>query len=172
MTVNDQAAPVLVVRRRIAVPRERVFEAWLDSQSLAQWMRPMDFTHATVTVDPRVGGEIPREPEHPRASCGRDRPTARDELRRAQLGDDALEVGEREVLALGDDVQRGRTVTGAPPQLDHQADAVLGFRREDHAPNPTNGVGFSGGIQGLTILSVSVVTFPAVSKDRTSKGWR
>ena len=41
---------------RCAVPRERVFEAWLDSESLAQWMRPLDFTHATVTVDPRVGG--------------------------------------------------------------------------------------------------------------------
>ena len=56
MTVTDEAAPVLVVRRQIAVPRERVFEAWLDSESLAQWMRPGDFTHATVSVDPRVGG--------------------------------------------------------------------------------------------------------------------
>jgi len=56
MTLTDEAAPVLVVRRRIAVPRERVFEAWLDSESLAHWMRPGNFTHATVTVDPRVGG--------------------------------------------------------------------------------------------------------------------
>lgn len=56
MTVTEESAPVLVVRRRIAVPRERVFDAWLDSESLAQWMRPMDTTHATVTVDPRVGG--------------------------------------------------------------------------------------------------------------------
>jgi uncharacterized protein YndB with AHSA1/START domain len=56
MTVSDEAAPVLVVRRQIAVPRERVFEAWLDSESLARWMRPGDSTHATVTVDPQVGG--------------------------------------------------------------------------------------------------------------------
>ena len=56
MTVTDEAAPVLVVRRQIAVPRERVFEAWLDSESLAHWMRPGNRTHATVTVDPRVGG--------------------------------------------------------------------------------------------------------------------
>ena len=56
MTVTDEAAPVLVVRRQMAVPRERVFEAWLDSESLAHWMRPGNFTHATVTVDPRVGG--------------------------------------------------------------------------------------------------------------------
>ena len=56
MSAIDEAAPVLVVRRQMGVPRERVFEAWLDSESLAQWMRPADFTHATVTVDPRVGG--------------------------------------------------------------------------------------------------------------------
>ena len=55
MTVTEEAA-VLVVRRQLAVPRERVFEAWLDSESLAHWMRPGNFTHSTVTVDPRVGG--------------------------------------------------------------------------------------------------------------------
>jgi uncharacterized protein YndB with AHSA1/START domain len=51
MTATDEGAPVLVVRRQIAVPRERVFAAWLDSESLALWMRPMDCAHATVTVD-------------------------------------------------------------------------------------------------------------------------
>jgi uncharacterized protein YndB with AHSA1/START domain len=56
MTATDEAAPVLVVRRQIAVPRARVFEAWLDSESLAHWMRPGDCTNARVTVDPRVGG--------------------------------------------------------------------------------------------------------------------
>jgi uncharacterized protein YndB with AHSA1/START domain len=56
MTGMKEEAPVLVVRRQMAVPRERVFRAWLDSESLAHWMRPMDCTNATVTVDPRVGG--------------------------------------------------------------------------------------------------------------------
>lgn len=56
MTETDQAAPVLVVRREIPVPRERAFQAWLDAESLAHWMRPGDSTRATVTVDPRVGG--------------------------------------------------------------------------------------------------------------------
>jgi uncharacterized protein YndB with AHSA1/START domain len=56
MNATDDAAPVLVVRRQIAVPRERVFESWLDSESLAQWMRPGDCTTTTATVDPRVGG--------------------------------------------------------------------------------------------------------------------
>ena len=70
MTVTDEAAPVLVVRRHIAVPRERVFEAWLDSESLAQWMRPGNFTHATVTVDPRVGGGFRIVMEGWKEGCG------------------------------------------------------------------------------------------------------
>lgn len=60
MTVTNEAAPVVVVRRHIAVPRERVFDAWLDSESLAHWMCPRihGFTHATVAVDARVGGRF------------------------------------------------------------------------------------------------------------------
>jgi uncharacterized protein YndB with AHSA1/START domain len=75
MTVTDEAAPVLVVRRQIAVPRERVFEAWLDSESLAHWMRPGEFTHATVSVDPRVGGgfRIMMEGRTDDASCNEHR---------------------------------------------------------------------------------------------------
>ena len=56
MMATDEAVPVLVVRRQMAVPRERVFEAWLDSESLAHWMRPGDTSRTTVSVDPRVGG--------------------------------------------------------------------------------------------------------------------
>ena len=56
MMVTDEAVPVLVVRRQMAVPRERVFEAWLDSESLAHWMRPGDSTRTTVSVHARVGG--------------------------------------------------------------------------------------------------------------------
>jgi uncharacterized protein YndB with AHSA1/START domain len=56
MNAAGEGAPVLVVRRSIAVPRDQVFAAWLDSESLARWMRPGDCTTATVTVDPRVGG--------------------------------------------------------------------------------------------------------------------
>lgn len=70
MTVTDEAAPVLVVRRQIAVPRERVFEAWLDSESLAQWMRPGNSTHATVAVDPRVGGGFRIVMEGGTDACG------------------------------------------------------------------------------------------------------
>lgn len=56
MTDTADSGPVLVVRRTIAVPRERVFEAWLDSDSLARWMLPEDFSRSTVSVNPQVGG--------------------------------------------------------------------------------------------------------------------
>ena len=56
MNVGDDAAPVVVVRRQMAVPRDRVFAAWLDADSLAEWMRPGDCARSTVAVDPRVGG--------------------------------------------------------------------------------------------------------------------
>ncbi len=56
MTAPDDSVDVLVVRRRLPVARERVFAAWLDPASLAQWMRPAPVTDAVVEVDPRVGG--------------------------------------------------------------------------------------------------------------------
>ena len=56
VTPDNEAAPVLVVRREIAAPRERVFQAWLDSESMAHWMRADAFEDSRVTVDPRVGG--------------------------------------------------------------------------------------------------------------------
>jgi uncharacterized protein YndB with AHSA1/START domain len=58
MSATDGPAGVLVVRRLLPVPRERVFAAWLDPASLAQWMRPGDATSATAEVDPRVGGKF------------------------------------------------------------------------------------------------------------------
>ena len=57
MTFGD-AAEVLVVRRQIPFPRERVFAAWLDGASLAQWMRGNGASSSTVEVDPRVGGKF------------------------------------------------------------------------------------------------------------------
>ena len=58
MTAPDESADVLVVRRLLPVARERVFAAWLDPASLAQWMRPAPVTDAVVEVDPRVGGRF------------------------------------------------------------------------------------------------------------------
>ena len=58
MTAAGGSGETLVVRRFIPVPRERVFAAWLDPASLAQWMRPGGATDATAEVDPRVGGKF------------------------------------------------------------------------------------------------------------------
>jgi uncharacterized protein YndB with AHSA1/START domain len=49
---------VLVVRRSLPVARELVFSAWLDPNSLAQWMRPGQATETFVEADPRVGGRF------------------------------------------------------------------------------------------------------------------
>lgn len=57
-TTTEASAPVLEVRRHIAAPRQRVFDAWLDSEAMARWMRPGKVTHSTVTLEPRVGGSF------------------------------------------------------------------------------------------------------------------
>jgi uncharacterized protein YndB with AHSA1/START domain len=58
VTAAGKSDDELVVRRFIPVPRERVFSAWLDPASLAQWMRPRGTTDATAEVNPRVGGKF------------------------------------------------------------------------------------------------------------------
>lgn len=47
---------VVVIRRTIAAPRARVFDAWLDPATLVRFMQPGDVTHTTAEVDARVGG--------------------------------------------------------------------------------------------------------------------
>ena len=44
------------VRRRIAAPREVVYEAWIDPEGLREWMCPGDIISAEATLDVRVGG--------------------------------------------------------------------------------------------------------------------
>jgi uncharacterized protein YndB with AHSA1/START domain len=54
------AAPTtpLVVSRLIAAAAEPLFDAWLDPEALAVWMRPGDTIHTDVSADPTVGGEF------------------------------------------------------------------------------------------------------------------
>jgi uncharacterized protein YndB with AHSA1/START domain len=56
MTASSDADEVVVVRRVIAAPRDRVFAAWLDPAMLARFMRPGDVAEARAEVDARVGG--------------------------------------------------------------------------------------------------------------------
>ncbi len=58
MTPEPEFDEVLIVRRVIPAPRERVFAAWLDPEQLARFMRPGDVTSATAVVDARVGGSF------------------------------------------------------------------------------------------------------------------
>ena len=58
MIAAEDPGDVLVVRRLLPVPRERVFAVWVDSASLAQWMRPGKTTDTIVETDPRVGGKF------------------------------------------------------------------------------------------------------------------
>jgi uncharacterized protein YndB with AHSA1/START domain len=46
----------VVVRRVIAASAEDLFDAWLDPEALAQWMRPGTINSTVARVEPRVGG--------------------------------------------------------------------------------------------------------------------
>ena len=46
----------IVVRRTIAATVDELFDAWLDPESLAQWMHPFQTARSTARVDARVGG--------------------------------------------------------------------------------------------------------------------
>jgi uncharacterized protein YndB with AHSA1/START domain len=55
--MNVAVAPaIVVVRRTIPATAEELFDAWLDPQALAIWMRPGPVHRTTATVDARVGG--------------------------------------------------------------------------------------------------------------------
>ena len=72
---NTLAAAAVVVRRMIAASAEDLFDAWLDPEALAQWMRPGSIQSTVARVEPRVGGayeivmQAPSGPEIGRASC-------------------------------------------------------------------------------------------------------
>ena len=55
--MNAVIAPAaVIVRRTIAASAEDLFDAWLDPDALATWMRPGTIKSTTAKVDARVGG--------------------------------------------------------------------------------------------------------------------
>jgi uncharacterized protein YndB with AHSA1/START domain len=52
----EQSESTLEVRRTIAAPRERVFNAWTRAEELRRWFAPGPLTTAVADVDLRVGG--------------------------------------------------------------------------------------------------------------------
>jgi uncharacterized protein YndB with AHSA1/START domain len=53
---SSLASAAVVVRRTIAASAEDLFDAWLDPEALAQWMRPGTIQSTVAKVEPRVGG--------------------------------------------------------------------------------------------------------------------
>lgn len=48
----------VMIRKTLAASSEEVFDAWLDSDGMSQWMCPGLVTSCQVTLDPRVGGQF------------------------------------------------------------------------------------------------------------------
>jgi len=57
VTHPSLAPAAVVVRRIIAAPADDLFDAWLDPEALAEWMRPGAIQRSEARTDPRVGGE-------------------------------------------------------------------------------------------------------------------
>jgi len=53
---SSLSTAAVVVRRMIAASAEDLFDAWLDPEALAQWMRPGTIKSTVARVEPRVGG--------------------------------------------------------------------------------------------------------------------
>ena len=50
------ASAAVVVRRTIAASPEDLFDAWLDPEAMAEWMRPGTINRSEARTEPRVGG--------------------------------------------------------------------------------------------------------------------
>jgi hypothetical protein len=50
----------------------------------------------------------------------------------AQLAEQLLEIGQRDLLALGDRGQRNRAVAGTQRQIDHRSDGKSAFGSQSH----------------------------------------
>ncbi len=55
---TQESHDTVVVRRMTPAPREAVFAAWIDPESIKHWMCPGDITKAEAQLDPRVGGSF------------------------------------------------------------------------------------------------------------------
>jgi len=56
MAMQAPATHKLVIRRKMPVPREAVYAAWTDPESMRKWMCPGDVVSAEAKLDVRVGG--------------------------------------------------------------------------------------------------------------------
>jgi len=57
VSATDDSSDALRIRRVLPVPRDRVFDAWLDPASLARWMGTGEGAEVTA-LEPKVGGKF------------------------------------------------------------------------------------------------------------------
>jgi len=57
VSATNDASDALRIRRVLPVPRDRVFDAWLDPASLARWMGTGEGAEVTA-LEPKVGGKF------------------------------------------------------------------------------------------------------------------
>lgn len=57
-TIESMVGKQVVVSRLIDAPRQRVFDAWIKPEKLAQWWGPNGFTNPRCEIDARPGGKI------------------------------------------------------------------------------------------------------------------
>lgn len=55
---------VVHVRRVMPAPPDVVFDAWLDPESLAEWMCPRPTYCVAIVVEPQVGGRLRFDVDH------------------------------------------------------------------------------------------------------------
>lgn len=58
MAADEERRDRLVLRKIIPASREEVFAAWIDPESLRDWMCPGDIVTAEAEIDVRVGGKF------------------------------------------------------------------------------------------------------------------
>jgi len=56
--MTEPKQPLVRVVRRLAASPHEVFDAWVDPDSLREWMCPGSTPASAVEVDPRVGGRF------------------------------------------------------------------------------------------------------------------
>lgn len=56
--IDSMVGKEVVVSRLISAPRERVFDAWIKPEKLAQWWGPHGFTNSLCEIDAQSGGRI------------------------------------------------------------------------------------------------------------------
>jgi uncharacterized protein YndB with AHSA1/START domain len=133
------AQAAVVVRRTIAASAEDLFDAFLDPEALATWMRPGTIRSTIAKVEPRVGGryEITMQGESgPLPHTGTYRVI--DRPRRLVFTWHSVATGQKETLVTVDFVTAGA-----------KTEVVVTHEMLPEAARPAHANGWNSGLQHL-----------------------